>query len=681
MITIDFETKSYADLQKVGAWAYSEDPTTDTICACWGIDNQPVQEWWPDKNADSEIPFDLYHAMYYAGDEVEAHNVSFERSIWTNVLARKYGWPIPNDDAWRDLMAVACYYALPAKLDRLAYALKFEGKDPEGSRLISKYSKLYLKTAKLEIPQADFDKFVRYCVKDVQIEQSISDYLGDLPARELPIFRLNQEVNLRGLHLDLEGIKAAADVVDKYSAELANEFSALTNVNTTQREKARLWFRDNGLELDNMQNEYLEEVLKEDEAVVVPIGTRRALELYIESNRASTRKLTAMASQRGLDGQARFQTRYHGAATGRETASGFQVLNLARGYDDVDPDQLVRDVMYRDPQWLRLLYGNPLQAVSKATRHWIKSRPGKRIIAGDFVSIEAVVLACLAGEEWKVKAFADRHPIYEIMGAKIHGLDPALALDKNFKRLYPAERFDGKTGELAFGYQGALKAWLNFDSSGRHTDERILDICRAWRNEHPMIKAMWYGLERAAIDCVQTRRFTSYREIGFELVDDWLSMLLPDDKRIWYFDPQLRSGMPPWHTPQFSDKNHYNEFGERDGTELNPCYLGTCDCKPRPYLTYMAQKIGQWKRVSTYGGKLTENATQATARQILFPAALRIKAAGYPIILTVYDEIVTEVDEGFGSAEDFKRIMMEVPPFATNWPINASVWEGTRYKK
>ena len=158
MITFDFETKSYADLPKVGAWAYSEDPTTDVICACWGIDYDPIQTWWPGK--DQGMPADLRDAIE-EGQEVEAHNVAFERSIWQNVMVRKYGWIMPQPEQWRDTMAVANYYALPAALDKLSKVLGYEGKDPEGGRLISKYSKLNLKTAKPEIPEDDFEKFVR----------------------------------------------------------------------------------------------------------------------------------------------------------------------------------------------------------------------------------------------------------------------------------------------------------------------------------------------------------------------------------------------------------------------------------------------------------------------------------------------------------------------------------------
>lgn len=236
--------------------------------------------------------------------------------------------------------------------------------------------------------------------------------------------------------------------------------------------------------------------------------------------------------------------------------------------------------------------------------------------------------------------------------------------------------------ELAFGYGGGLQAWLNFDSSGRHSDERIHEIKRQWRKEHPAIAAprpwkdgqpppgLWVSLEDAALEAVRlgpgyTR---GYRELGFEVdADMGLSMILPDGKRIWYHQPGIIVGMPNWHTP--------NE----EGTD---CYEGTCGCKPGPKLRYKAQKAGQWKWVYTYGGKLTENACQAVSRQILVPAKVRLRKYGYPIILSVYDEVVCEVPSGHGNAAEFEELLtIPAGDWCANWPIRSDVWVGSRYKK
>ena len=682
-VTLDCETKSFADLKKVGTEAYAMDPTTDVICICWGIDDEDIQEWWPGKYSDDLMPLGLYTALFDPGHEheIEAHYASFELFIFRYVMVRKYGWREPHIDQWRDTMAVACYYALPAALDRLANALGLEGKDPEGARLITKYSKLYLKTAKSTISPQDFAKFVNYCAHDVRMEQSISDYLGDLPERELLIYQLYLRVSMRGLHLDQEGIDNATAIVEQRAEILTAEFRKLTGLNPTQREKLLVWFHNQGLPLENMQAAYLEEILEDAEgAGTIPSGpTRRALEIRLAINKASTKKLNAMSRQRGTGGRARFQTRYHGAVTGRETGSGFQPLNLNRGFDGMDPAQLTRDISYRDAAYLDALYGNATDAVAKASRYWIQAQPGNKILAGDYASVEAVLLACLAGEQWKIDAFARGEKIYEIMGDKIHGLAPGTVT----KETHPQERQDGKTGELAFGYQGALGAWLKFDNSSRHTDERIIDICKSWRAEHPKTVTLWYELGDAALEAVRQPQDTvalSNSPISFEVVDEWLTMILPNGKRLWYFKPELRLKMPQWHKP----------LTEED------CANGVCACEPRQSLSYMAQKEGQWKRVFTYGGKLTENAVQATSRELLEAAKLRLSAVYDPplqasgflredessIILTVYDEIVAEVPQDFSCKDEFRDIMLASPgEWADTWPIDASVWEGDRYKK
>jgi DNA polymerase len=678
-ITFDFETKSYADLKKVGSWAYSEDPTTDVICACWGIDSQPIQEWTPE-DGSTRATSELF-ALIRAGVPVEAHNVAFELGIWHNVMGPRYGWPIPAGDQWLDTAAVARYYALPAGLDKLAAALGFEGKDPDGNRLITKYSKLHLKTAQPVIPPEDLRRFVDYCRKDVQIEQSVSDKLGDLPEREIENFHFDRRMNLRGIYLDEAGIDAAAKIVDQRSEDLTRKFVAITGLNPTQNVKLLDWFEDNGLALENLKAEVLEELMENGS---LPQGKARdAIQIKLQVSKASTKKLDAMTRARAKDGRARFQTTYHGAQTGRNTGAGFQPLNLRHSIEAEKckaldgsaavfptPEDLVGDIMRGDAAWLDCIYGDAMEAIAQASRHWIKAAPGNHIIAGDFVSIEAVLLACMSGEEWKIEAFRKRVDLYCLMAEKIYNLPTGTVT----KKTHPTQRQDGKRGELAFGYQGALGAWLKFDPYPIHTDERIIEICKLWRKEHPHVTSYWYDMEAAAIEAVEhPGRTTSCRMIGFQIEDEWLSMILPNGKRIWYFKPELRAGMPKWHKPQQPTL---------ENGEPNPCNLGICKCQPKAYVSYMAQKEGQWRRVSTYGGKLVENATQATSRELLMPAARRAEKHGYTPVLTVYDEIVTEVPLSFGSAKELEEIMIDdLPSWAAGWPINAEAWAGERYRK
>lgn len=679
IVDLDFETRSEADLKKVGAWVYSEHSSTEIICARWQLDGEGRIEGWinphigpmPDK-------YDLAHLLELAADPDVlfcAHNAAFEYSIWHNVGVKRLGWPEIAPHRWRDTMAVACYYALPAALGNLCRVLGLPGKDPEGGRLISRYSKLNLKTAKRDIPREDLLKFYDYCGTDVEQEAAVGDILGDLPDAELEIFLHHFAINIRGIALDPGGIASAQVIVEQRAAELKAEFEELTGFSPGQVAVLKDWLKnEHGVDLPNVRADTIKELLDErrigDEPVKhLPEDAERALEIRRSFARASTKKLDAMMRQRGKDGRAHFQTRYHGAGTGRDTGSGFQPLNLVRNWDWLDPEQLVRDIELGDPQFLDAQYGDAMDAIAKASRHWIVAEEGNIIRAGDFSSIEAVVAACIAKEEWKIELFRNKGDPYVTFASRATGRE---VLGKKHPDVTQQDLDDrqkiGKPGELAFGYQGSVGAWRRFDRTKTFDDAEVLGFVRDWRDLHPNIVSYWEGLQDAAMEAVtNSGRVTGYEDDElFERVDGWLTMILPDGKRLWYWAPEIRMLWPQWHRP----------------LEDEECATGECGHNKRPQVTYMSQKEGHWRRVSSYGGKWFENRVQAIARQILKPAELRTEAAGYPQVLGVYDEIVTETPVNFGSKEELEEIMAEpAGRWCEDWPIRAEVWSGMRYKK
>ena len=666
---LDFETKSYAELggpKGVGAWCYSDHWSTEVICLCWAIDDGGVEEWWLGKNETDDIPQSLVDSIE-RGDDFEALNYAFEYSIWHNTMVKRFGWPPVHISKWQDVAAVAAYLSMPVALEKLAGALEMGGKDPEGGRLITKYSKLNLKTAKKIIPPEDFRKFVNYCVKDVLLEREISNWLGPLPPTEQEIFEMDKVINLRGLPLDIEGIKVATEIVKVKSAKLNKEFKERTGVGPRQHAAVKKWMADNGLVLENMQKKYMAKVMRKLGSFM-PRHLKEVIEIRSQVYKASADKLGAMARQRGSDGRAHFQCKYHGAGTGRWTGTGFQPLNLSRGYDDIPPEKLVSDVMRGSASHLDRTYGNAVEAIGKASRHWIQAKKGYHLLAGDYSSIEAVGLACLAGEEWKIKLFRGGVDIYCRTADKIYKLPAGTCT----KKTHPQERQDGKVCELAFGYQGAVGAWRNFDDSERHSDEAVNTFKKDWREAHPAIVGFWDLLEKASIGAMRAGSGVfKAGPIGFEVVDAWLTMILPNGKRLWYFDAALRMMMPAWHVTN----PEYDDF------KLE-CFEKRCRCEPRMTVTYRSMKKGRFQRVPTYGGKLAENATQAVSREILVPAMLRVEAAGYPILMNVYDEILCEVPDGHGSVEEFEALMSDAKgTFYEDWPIGVEAWEGQRYKK
>ena len=664
----------------MGASAYSEHPSTDIICACWKYQGSDrVREWLPEWGLTVHLE-ELFDALD-AGELIEAHGAPFEICIWMNVAAKKYNWPLVPLEQWRCSMAVACYQAMPRALDKLSEALGLgKMKDPRGKQLISQWSRRNLPTTQKRwenhdgvMPQIIKQEWLEYCAQDVRTEERVSNILGDLPDRELPNFHHQMVVNLRGIPIDIPAVSAAKDLVDQRAASLTAQFTEITGLAPTQTVKAKNWFNANGCELENMQADYIKEQF---DAGAIPDGrSRDAMEIRLKIAKASTKKLGAMLRQSGADGRARFQVQYHGAVTGRTTGSGIQPLNFNRGFASWDPpptpETLVRDISYGNAQYLDGVYGDATDAVAKATRHWVQAAPGHRFMAGDYVSIEAVLLACLAGEQWKVEAFREGVKIYEHMADKIYGLPPGTVT----KKTHPLERQDGKTGELAFGYRGALGAWRNFDSSERHTDDRVLEICRAWRSEHPATTLLWDDMEDAAVAAIQCpgQRFNvPQAHVGFEMQDEWLNMILPNGKRLWYFRAEMGYAWPAWHRQ-----------GQAEGGD-HECALGLCNCKMTNQIFYWATKEQKWAQRSTYSGKLVENLVQATSRELLLLAARMAEDAGYPVFLTVYDEIACEVPEGYGSIEELTKIMSMVdtrPDWAEGWPINVDVWEGDRYKK
>ena len=670
-LTIDFETRSHVDITKTNAWTYSEHPSTDVICLAWKHSEHDSEAWiapmfirdgdyYGDCHTRGTIPSSLEYWITQTDLPIFAHNVAFEISIWENVMRNVYGWPAIHRHRWQDTQALANYLSLPARLDVLAKVVGLEGKDPRGSRLITEYSKLYLKTAKTEIPHQDLQAWVKYCIQDVETEEACDDWMGELPAPEQVHYGQDLDMNLRGLRLDVPGIHHAIAVVEQRKTALANAFRNATGLNPTQRDAVLQWLRDKGANVENLQADYLEKYLEDEH---VPDAAYEAIMLRMAHSKASVDKLYAMLRNVGKDGRARFQTRYHGAMTGRNTGAGMQPLNFPRTYEDFEPDMVVRDIGHESPELLDAVYGSAMEAVSKALRHYIVAEEGSRFIVADFVSIEALILAVLAGETWKVEAFRKREPIYERTADIVYGLPPGTVT----KATHPDERQVGKICELASGYQGSVGAWRQFDKSERFTDDEVRGIVKKWRAGHPATKAFWGALETAAIEVVTLGGEIPVGEhLHVGVAGSFMYIEAPNGKRIWHAEPELVMAMPGWHNEKLDEE----------------CAAGVCHCRPTLQLQYKSWKAGGWRKVRTYGGMLAEHSCQFVSRELLRAAQTRVIHAGYPVVLTVYDEIVAELSyDAPGSVQEMVAIMEQPVDWAAGWPYRAEGWEGRRYKK
>jgi hypothetical protein len=381
--------------------------------------------------------------------------------------------------------------------------------------------------------------------------------------------------------------------------------------------------------------------------------TGRLLELRREGAHASAAKFDTLLTGAGDDDRIRDTLRFHGSSTGRWSGRGFQPQNLPRVEGDIDA--AVAAVLSGDIERVRTI-GPPLAVASTVLRSTICAAPGHKLIGADFSAIESRVLAWLAGERWKLDAYAKfdatGNPALEpycVTASRV--LNRAVTPDDE------AGRATGKVCDLAFGFAGSVGAYRKFDTSGTRSDAEVLEFRDKWRAAHPMTKAFWkkvqYRVPRAvrsdrpiAIGHGDFQHSNSTIELTMEA--STLFITLPSGRRLAY--PRARVGP--------------DRFGRGDA------------------VYYHDNAFGKWvEKTDAWHGTFVENITQAVARDLLAAAMLRIEAAGYPIVLHVHDEVVCEVLEGFGGEEEFQRLMTELPPWAAGLPIAAKTWSAKRYAK
>lgn len=300
-----------------------------------------------------------------------------------------------------------------------------------------------------------------------------------------------------------------------------------------------------------------------------------------------------------------------------------------------------------------LFHGPPLSVLSDCIRGFLIAKPGHDLIACDFSAIESRVLAWLAGEQWKLDDFAAGKDNYCVAADKIF----RLPVGTTTKEAAPEKRQVGKTAELAFGFGGGLGAWRKFDSSDLHTDAEVEGYKESWREAHSNVRQYWYDLERAAFHAVHNpgQKFTAGakgREVTYLVNGSFLWCRLSSGRVLCYPYPKVENLPTKWDTHKDT-------------------------------LTFMGvdSYTNKWERQTTYGGSLSENVTQATARDLLADAILRLEAKGYPVVMHVHDEAVCEVAEGWGSLAEVEHVMSTPPAWASGLPLAAEGWRGKRYRK
>lgn len=653
ILHLDFETRSVAPLDKCGIHVYAAHPTTDTWCAAFALDDGPIESWLPGEPTPPEIV-----EQVRSGGEFWAHNAAFERLIWQHILRPRYGWPLPAFDRWQCTMARACVMALPATLKDMSAALGLaNAKDDQGHRLM-------MQMAKPRGYNADggpiwwsddgrLRRLVRYCKQDVAVERDACKRLNDLRPLEREIWLLDQVINDRGVQVDRELAEILQPLIAQSLKQLNDKMTEITagavrSVNNVATLAA--FCRARGIETCSVASHVIEDLLLRND---LPDDVRQALEIRAEASKASVKKIDALLRGCSADGRARGMLAYHIASTGRWAGRRFQPQNIKRPVNH-DQDTLIQIVRHKSLSTIELLAGEPLEVIGDILRGLIIAADGNAFFAGDFSAIESRVLAWLAGEQWKLRAFEDNADIYVLLYQRAF----------HVQSVSTEQRQVGKVMDLACGYQGGVGAFQSMAGNYKvkFTDARAKELVTAWREAHPRTVNLWRNVEDAALHaCSRPGAKVTVGKLAFKQDGPFLYMKLPNGRLLTYPMAKVLLRDTPW-----GDK-------KRMVTHKSVVHSAR-------QIVDEPGNSSSWARVQTYGGSLVENAVQAIARDILAEAMLRVEAAGFPIVLTVHDEILSEAPIDRDLA-DFTAALTAVPQWAAGLPIAAKAWSGPRYRK
>lgn len=665
-IVLDFETASGADLREVGAWAYSEDPTTEILCLYFSDFNgqSPYHPWHPKDGRDCAL---LWSAAHDSSVTFCAHNASFEKAIWRNIMMPIFGFPDVPNERWHCTQSVCTMKVIPQQMGHAVQVLGLpESKDEEGSAFTRSLSKPKKDGSYDRTPES-LARVDRYCAQDIASEVPLHRRLGWLPPGERSVWLLDQTINERGLAIDLPFVRACKSVIDRASFPLAAEFKGLTGVKVTQREKFLAWLTEHGTSMPNMQkatvaavlqtdvldeetdDDNLEDILTAASQVKLTPETHRALFIRALIGSASIKKLDRMLVCTGADSRARGLLQYHGAGPGRWAGRLLQPQNFPRGTVKGDVEQKVAAIFDGDLGMIEMMFGPPVETVISSLRHCVVAEKKRVLLAGDFAGIEARIVLALSGQHDKVALMASGADVYCHMASKIYGFE----VNEND---HPEQRQTGKNSVLGLGFQmGARKFHLRYCSDQPFSFAG--DVVRIYRKEWaPCVPKLWYALEKAAVQTVHTGLPHEAYGIRYEIENGWLSARLPSGRKLWYFNPRPCRKAMPW-----------------DPTDI------------RPGFTYKAMKTGLWKTIYAFGGLLTENVVQAIARDLMVAAMFKCEENNLPIVLTVHDEIVTEPEEKHADRKLLEQLMADTPDWGRELkiPVVAKVWKTPlrRYKK
>lgn len=645
VLNIDFETFSRCEI-KTGAFRYAQDESTEIICMAYSFaDEEEVHLW---KFGGPEPKIVTEHIKN--GNFIRAYNAGFEYAIF-NYVGIRYGWPKLKPEQMLCTMTDAMALSLPASLGACAEALgTSEQKDKRGRQLITLLAKPRKPTKNKpydrvtpEIEPELFQEFYDYCIQDVKAEKAIKKLLPrEIKGRELELYHLTLKINERGIPVDVELVDSILEAKDEYQIRLNKEIEELTNgelISTGSRPKSLAWLQEQGVAMDGYTKADVQKALKRKDTNA---KARRFLEIRSELSRTPVKKFDFIRKALCSDNTIKNNIIFHKATTGRFAGSGFQIHNLPRDSHD-SPEELIS--MFKNGQTSEL---NVYNEAIKLVRSCLTAPKGKKLVVSDFSSIENRVLAWLAGDEVTLQGFRNNFDQYKDAAADIYHVDYE-AVTKDQRQL-------GKIAVLSCGFGGGWKTFREICRTSwgiNLSEEEAEDIVKGYREKYYLIVKMWYDLYEAATKAITSPGTVGvYKLIKFRVMGEYLYMRLPNGRMLAYYKPELRMVMTPWGQEKLA-------------------------------ITHMGQNTytRKWERLTVIPGRLTENAVQATARDVLTDAMLECEKCGYELRGCIHDENITLVDSDFGSIGELDSVMTIVPQWAEGLPIAAEGFEGQRYKK
>ncbi len=656
ILSIDLETYCEFDIKTVGGYKYAEN--SEILLFAYAFDENPVQ--CIDVINGEEIPYEIIQALTDPKIIKTAYNAQFERTVLSHWLYQRgyidtFRWLDPSQ--WFCTMVQGYTLGLPGGLDNIGKVLKLaedKQKLAIGKRLIQYFCKP-CKPTKVNggrtrnLPEHDNEKwmlFKEYCIRDVESERAIRQKIEwAYPIdRERKLWALDQKINDRGVLVDKDLAHNAVDIDTRIKSEATQEAIWLTGIaNPNSNQQIINWIEEEtGQRIKSFDKSARAELYENTSSD----NLKRFIELKNLLSKTSVKKYMAMLNTTCEDGRCHGMLQFYGASrTGRWAGRNLQIHNLPQNH--LKDLAEARDILkHNDYEALCMFYNNPSDILSQLVRTAFIAKKGCRYIVADFSAIEARVIAWIANEKWRQEVFKNGGDIYCESASQMfhvpvvkHGVNGEL-------------RQKGKVAELACGYGGGVNALKAFgaDKLGMSEAEMQHTIDR-WRKSSPNIVKLWSDLERGAKKAITLKdtpvkykkNIVFYRKKGI------LFLKLPSGRSIAYVKPKIEME---------------DGFGRETIT-----YEGTI------------QGNGGWGRIHTWGGVLTENLVQATARDCLGVAMLRLEKAGYKIVMHVHDEVILEMPYGVGSLEEATKFMGEPIPWAPGLILTADGYETEYYKK